>query len=162
MEFQKLTIREKFAFLFLSLGGIGKISFAPGTLGSLASLIYLYYMPNFPRTVNLFVLISIFIAAVKMTQYFENKFEEHDPSWIVIDEFLGMAVINLYFMSQDPVFLFGIFIMFRYFDIFKPWPVNWADQKLSNALGTILDDIFAGAYTILMIIFATRALDLLK
>lgn len=162
MKFQKLSIREKFGFLFLSLGGVGKIPFAPGTMGSLVSLLYLYYMPTIPLSVNTFILVTIFMSAVKITQYFENKFETHDPSWIVIDEFLGMALINLFFMTQDILFLSGIFIVFRYFDIFKPWPVNWADQKLASALGTILDDLLAGVYTILVIIFATKTLEYLK
>lgn len=152
MKFQSLSIKEKLGFLFLSLGGLGKAPFAPGTFGSALSVIYLYFMPRFSLAINLFFFLTIFMSAVKITTYFENKSKSHDPSWIVIDEFLGMVTVNLFFMTNDMIELVFIFAMFRFYDIFKPWPVSWADQKLNGALGTILDDIIAGVYAILTIL----------
>lgn len=158
MKLQNLNIKEKIGLAFLSMGGTGFSPIAPGTFGSLVSLIYLFFMPQMSLLLNVVIYLVVFIAAVKVTSYFEKKEKIHDPSWIVIDEFLGMVTVNLFFLTSDMKLLALIFVTFRIFDILKPWPVSWADQELNNSFGTIFDDIIAGGYAILLVLLIQNGL----
>ena len=80
-----------------------------------------------------------------------------DPSWIVVDEVVGMWIAA----AAAPLSLlwFGIaFLLFRFFDILKPWPVGWADRKVGGGMGVMLDDVFAGLYAAVIILVARFAL----
>lgn len=159
MIFQKLKPLEKLGFLLLSLGGIGKMPKAPGTWGSLLSLIYLYFMPSFSLNINIFFFVALFILALYTTSYFEKKFKTHDPSWIVVDELLGLILMNLFFMTQNIKELILIFFFFRIFDIAKPWPVSWFDKKMNTPLGTLLDDLIAGVMAIIPLYLGQKFLE---
>ena len=74
-----------------------------------------------------------------------------DPGEIVIDEVLGMMLVMIV-VPQDPKWALLAFILFRTFDIFKPWPINKVDRKLKNALGVILDDFLAAVYSGIIIV----------
>lgn len=69
-----------------------------------------------------------------------------DPSWIVVDEVLGMITAWLFFPIWNWPYIISLFILFRFFDIIKIWPANWVDHKLKNGAGTIFDDIISGLY----------------
>ena len=84
------------------------------------------------------------------------KYTEHDPSFIVVDEFIGQSVtfllISNSLISKTNVIPYIIgFILFRIFDVVKPYPVNYADKKIQNAFGVIVDDIFAGIYATILL-----------
>ncbi len=144
--------------------GLGKVRFIPGTIGSLATTILLYYLfhiLNLSSNLILVGLIIIFIysfyAISNYIKYSENK----DPSEIVIDEFLGQSIpIYLYEISHgttkdtNEVIIYYIifFILFRYFDIMKPFPVSYFDKNFKNCFGVIIDDILAGFYVVLTLV----------
>ena len=155
---------KTFNSLFVTMFGLGQIKFMPGTFGSLATVIILYYLfhiLNISPNIILFGLIIIFIYSFyAVSSHIENN-ENKDPGEIVIDEFLGQSIpIYLYEIShgtiKDPqeavLFYLYIFILFRYFDIKKPFPVSFFDQKFKNSFGVILDDVMAGLYVVLTLI----------
>ena len=144
--------------------GLGKIKFLPGTLGSLVTailLFYLFHKANCSPNIILGVLIVVFIYSFyAVSNYIEDN-ENKDPREIVIDEFLGQSIpIYLYEISHGTikdsseaiVYYALFFILFRYFDIMKPFPVNFFDKNFKNSFGVIMDDICAGFYVVLTLI----------
>ena len=151
-------------YLFVTCFGIGSFRFAPGTITSLITTIFLYslfHIINLPNIAILIILLIVFIysfyAVSEYIKYNENK----DPKEVVIDEFIGQSIpIYLYEISHgsskksDEAILFYlyIFILFRYFDIKKPFPVSFFDKKFKNSFGVIIDDVVAGLYVVLTLI----------
>lgn len=136
--------------MFVSVFGIGFIPFASGTFGSLAGLVigYALNLINY----NLFFLIipMLFILGVIASNTYQKQTGEKDSSVIVIDEVVGQ-LIAMMFVMDDYVLVFISFIIFRLFDIYKPWPASYADKKMTGGFGVMLDDVFAGIYTAIFI-----------
>ena len=144
--------------------GIGKIKFAPGTFGSLATtiiLFYLFHSLNISAHIILFGIIIIFIYSFYAISMHTKNSENKDPGEIVIDEFLGQSIpIYLYEISHGTtkesddaiIYYLLFFFLFRYFDIAKPFPVNFFDKNFKNSFGVIMDDIFAGLYVVLTVV----------
>jgi phosphatidylglycerophosphatase A len=131
----------KLAFLVATMGGIGRLKSAPGTWGSLLVLPLVLLGPVAALLLALLVTLIGFYAVREVLRYTPNQ----DPGWIVVDEAAGM-LLALAGLSLDASF-WGVLIafgLFRILDIFKPWPVSWADQQ-KGAFGVMLDDIVAGA-----------------
>ncbi len=144
--------------------GLGKIKIIPGTFGSLVTVIILYilfHILNLSSDLILLGLIIIFIysfpAISSYTKYNENK----DPGEIIIDELIGQAIpIFLYEIShgtkKNPdealIFYCICFVLFRFFDILKPFPVSFIDKNFKNSFGVVMDDVFAGLYVVLTLI----------
>ena len=155
---------KTFNLLFVTMFGLGKIKYIPGTIGSLATVLILYFCfhvlninPNLILLGILIIFIYSFVAVSNHTKNSENK----DPGEIVIDEFIGQSIpIFLYEVShgtvkaQDEAIIFyGVcFILFRYFDIVKPFPVSYFDKKHKNSFGVIMDDVCAGFYVVLTLV----------
>ena len=150
--------------LFVTMFGLGKIKFIPGTFGSLATIIILYicfHILEIYSGIIFLGLILIFIYSFfAVTQHTKNN-ENKDPGEIIIDEFIGQSIpIFLYEIShgtnkepdQAIIIYFVCFILFRYFDIMKPFPVSYFDQKYKNSFGVIMDDVCAGFYVVLSLI----------
>jgi phosphatidylglycerophosphatase A len=155
---------KTFNSLFVTMLGVGKIRFIPGTLGSLLTTVILYYffhILDFSPNLILIGLLIIFIYSFyAVSNYIKNK-ENKDPGEIIIDEFLGQSIpIYLYEVSHgstkessEAIVYYAIFfILFRYFDIMKPFPVNFFDRNFKNSFGVIMDDICAGFYVVLSLI----------
>ena len=155
---------KTFNSLFVTMFGLGKIKFIPGTIGSLATTILLYYLFHVLNISSNIILIGFIIVFVysfyAVSSYIENS-ENKDPGEIIIDEFIGQSIpIYLYEIShrtnKDPseamIIYFICFILFRYFDIMKPFPVSYFDQKHKNSFGVIMDDVCAGFYVVLSLI----------
>ena len=145
--------------LLVSIFFIGYIKIAPGTWGSLVSLLIMYILFNV-LSLHLIILILIFIFLFFLSNYLINYFSSfsntHDSKYIVIDEFLGIFIIFLFY---DLIFIYNdittyllIFFIFRIFDIIKIFPANYFDNHWKNGYGVILDDIIAGLYTVLTLI----------
>ena len=136
--------------MFVSVFGIGFIPFASGTFGSLAGLVigYALNLINY----NLFFLIIpiLFILGVIASNTYQKQTGEKDSSVIVIDEVVGQ-LIAMMFVMDNYVLVFISFIIFRLFDIYKPWPASYADKKMTGGFGVMLDDVFAGIYTAIFI-----------
>ena len=144
--------------------GLGRIGFIPGTFGSLATVILLFicfHILNISSNIILLVFLIIFaysfIAIKNHTKDSKNK----DPGEIIIDEFVGQAIpIYLYEISHgtekatdQAIIIYVIcFVLFRFFDIKKPFPVSYFDKKQKNSFGVIMDDVCAGFYVTLSLI----------
>ena len=144
--------------------GLGKIRFMPGTFGSLATVIILYYLfhvLNISSSIVFVGLIVIFVYSFYAISEHIKGSDNKDPSEIIIDEFLGQSIpIYLYEISHGTtkdggeaiVYYSLFFILFRYFDIMKPFPVNFFDKNFKNTFGVIMDDICAGFYVVLTLV----------
>ena len=134
--------------ILASLGGIGLIPFAPGTFGSIFAWIAFILISHF---VNMLILtIVIIILSIWICEKVSKGLFEKDHKSIVIDELAGMWVALLpviYFASsQNERITYAILalVFFRFFDILKPFPVSYFDQKYKNGFGIVFDDIIAG------------------
>ena len=144
--------------------GIGKIKMIPGTFGSLATVIILYilfHIFNISSNLILLGLVIIFIYSFSAVANHIENFEDKDPREIVIDEFIGQSIpIYLYEVSHgtekypnEAIIFYAIcFILFRFFDIRKPFPVSYFDKNYKNSFGVIMDDVCAGLYVVLSLI----------
>ena len=153
-----------FNTLFVTMFGLGKIKFIPGTFGSLATTIILYlffHILNFSSNLILTILIIIFIYSFYAVSSHIKNTKNKDPGEIIIDEFLGQSIpIYLYEISHGTtkngeeaiVYYLLFFILFRYFDIMKPFPVSFFDKNFKNSFGVIMDDICAGFYVVLSLV----------
>ena len=150
--------------LFVTMFGLGKMSKIPGTLGSLATIIILYiffHIINLSSNLILICLIVIFIFAFPAVTIHIKNSENKDPKEVIIDEFIGQSIpIYLYEISHgtnkssdEAIIFYGLcFILFRFFDIVKPFPVNYFDKNFKNSFGVIMDDVCAGFYVVLSLI----------
>ena len=131
---------------FLALGfGSGLAPRAPGTFGTLAAIPVYLLIVRFELAWYLFVVGLISIAGIYICDYTSRKLNVHDHPGIVIDEFAGFMIT----MIAVPVswqWVVAGFIVFRIFDIIKPWPISWLDKHVHGGLGIMLDDIVAGLF----------------
>ena len=137
--------------------GIGNSAFAPGTVASFITC--LIYIILFYFKVNIFFLLIInlviLIFSIYLIDSLKSFFSNIDAKEIVIDEFIGQSIpiLSFYsFLEKENINMFIIvafasFVLFRIFDIFKPYPINLIDQKLKNGFGVMLDDILAGIFS---------------
>jgi len=155
---------SKINFLFVTLFGIGKIKKMPGSFASLATIIFLFLLFHIlyisPKII-LFLLILIFFISLYSINSFTKNLSSKDPKEVVIDEFIGQSVpVCLYEIAHnapkenEQIFksYLIMFILFRIFDIFKPFPVNYFDKNFKNSFGVIMDDVFAGLYVVAVLI----------
>jgi len=150
--------------LFVTMFGLGKVKKIPGTIGSLTTVIILYlffHIINLSQNLILIFLIIIFLYSFLAVEIYIKEKENKDPKEVVIDEFIGQSIpIYLYEISHstvkssDEAIIFYIicFILFRFFDIVKPYPINFFDKNFKNSFGVIMDDVFAGFYVVLTLI----------
>ena len=155
---------KTFNTLFVTMFGIGKIKMIPGTIGSLATIIILFILfhaLNISSNLILLVLIVIFIYSFSAVASHTKNSENKDPKEIVIDEFIGQSIpIYLYEISHGTekstdeaiIFYAVCFVLFRFFDIKKPFPVSFFDINFKNSFGVIMDDVCAGLYVVLSLI----------
>ena len=130
---------------FLAFGfGSGLSPKAPGTAGTLAAVPILYLMSFLTSVEYLIVLSMIIVAGVWLCGQSSKMLGVHDHPGIVWDEFAGLLVTMIAVPVTWGTVLAG-FILFRLFDILKPWPIGWLDKKISGGLGIMLDDLVAGA-----------------
>ena len=137
----------------------GFSSFAPGTCGSLAAIPFAWIVLNlFGSYAFIIVLSFLFILGVWFSHWALQKLEEKDPQIIVVDEVVGQGLV-LTVTPITPVSYLLAFMLFRLFDIYKPWPIYLIDKKMKGALGIMLDDVIAAFYaavTLLIILNLTE------
>ena len=153
-----------FNSLFVTMFGLGKIPKIPGTFGSLATIIILYtlfHILNLSSNVVFILLIVVFIFSFFAVATHIKDTENKDPKEVIIDEFIGQSIpIYLYEISHGTeksaeeaiIFYIICFILFRFFDIAKPFPVSFFDRNFKNSFGVIMDDVCAGFYVVLSLI----------
>ena len=151
---------KKFNLLFLTLFNIGKIKNAPGTAASLITcLLFLLLINIFNISIIFLFTLAIFAYSFVAINNSFDEFSSNDPQEIVIDEFVGqmlpLLAIPIYetlYLLPKMYYCISAFLLFRLFDIWKPYPVSYVDKNVKGAIGIMLDDIFAGIYTIISLV----------
>ncbi|MBL8299576.1 MAG: phosphatidylglycerophosphatase A [Rhodanobacteraceae bacterium] len=123
--------------------GTGLSPVAPGTVGSAVALLPWLWLRELPLSVYIVVVLAAFVLGVWVSHVLVARLRAEDPGWIVIDEFVGQW-LALMFAPRGWIWVFAGFLLFRLFDIWKPWPVSWADRNVDGGLGVMLDDALAG------------------
>ena len=147
---------NKIISIFTTLFGIGYSPIAPGTIGSIFSIVFLYFLIKFVSYSFLVIIFLIILfTSLKFIEKYSNLLKSHDSSTIVIDEFLGIFLIILFYdylkFTNDFIMFLLILILFRFFDILKIFPINWVDKNIKNSFGVVLDDLLAGVYSIIVL-----------
>lgn len=155
---------HKLNYNFVTLFGIGNIKIAPGTFGSIFACLILFILFHVLNLNNYLILVFLILITifsfVSINIYLRNSANK-DPKEVVVDEFVGQSIpIFMYEISHGYeksisdalIFYFIIFILFRIYDVFKPFPINYIDKNLQNAVGVVLDDVIAGIYTVITLI----------
>lgn len=150
-------MNKGFSFALATFFNVGYSKIAPGTMGSLVTIPIAYFLANYFGIWGIGTAVALFFIIGTMATTEVLRHTPHDPGFVVIDEVAGQL---LTFICVAPhlnnhlydwqIYLAG-FILFRIFDIFKPQPVRWADRKITNAWGVMLDDIIAGTYAALIL-----------
>ena len=155
---------KKINFLFVTLFGIGKISKIPGSIASLVTTVFLFFLfhvVNISANIILVSIIVVFFISLWSVSIFIKSLDNKDPNEVVIDEFIGQSIpICLYEIahegtketSQVLTFYFIMFILFRIFDIVKPYPVSYYDKNFKNSFGVVMDDVCAGLYVVTVLV----------
>ena len=155
---------NKINFLFVTLFGIGKIKKIPGSFASLATTIFLFllfHILNISLNIVLICVVIIFFISLYAVNIFIKDLDNKDPKEVVIDEFIGQSIpICLYEIAHEGTketdqvltYYFIMFILFRIFDITKPFPVNYYDKNFKNSFGVIMDDVCAGLYVVSVLV----------
>lgn len=131
--------------------GCGLMKPGPGTWGTIGALpfgILLMALGGWPLL--LLSAIGICAAGYWAAGKFEEQSGDHDNGAIVIDEVAGMWIALVPTALSIP-YVIAAFVLFRFFDIFKPWPISWADKKLPGAFGVMADDIIAGIFVAIIL-----------
>jgi phosphatidylglycerophosphatase A len=135
---------NRFLFLFATLGGIGKCPFASGSLATFVPGIpFAIMLAHAPASLALVVVVLITILGIFSAEQAIRQLGREDPREVVVDELAGYLLTMLWFPISWVSVSAG-FCLFRLFDIWKPWPVRWADSQVKGGLGAMLDDILAG------------------
>ncbi len=141
---------------------LGYSKYAPGSVASFVTCLIFICFYNFQINVLFLILgvILLFLFSVYSIDTLKNSFSETDAKEIVIDEFIGQSipVLTIYnFLDNKDIGVFILytsvaFILFRLFDIWKPYPINKIDKNMKNGFGVILDDIVAGLYSVIILL----------
>ena len=155
---------NKAIFIFVTFFGVGKIKVAPGTYASFLTtiiLFYLFHLTNVSNQTILLSLITIFVLSLYAIKNYIKNNDNKDPKEVVIDEVIGQSIpLYLYEISHGItknyndalMYYIYIFILFRFFDIKKPFPINIIDRKYKNSFGIMFDDIIAGFFTVITLV----------
>ena len=142
---QNIQLKElKDPIVFIGLGlGSGLAPKAPGTAGTLVAVPLYLVMLNLPLMWYAAITVVITLAGIWVCSYSARKLGVHDHPAIVIDEIAGF-LITMFAVPAGWAWLLTGFVLFRFFDALKPWPISWMDKNLKGGAGIMLDDVAAG------------------
>ena len=142
---------KNFSKYFATLFGIGFISLAPGTFGSLFTILIWYVFIDL-FSIFYFIVLFLFILSVSFyfTDIYLDNYKKKDPSEVIVDEFLGQSIPLLFIVNFNIYEVLIAFVTFRFFDIYKIYPINKMED-LKGSYGVILDDIVAGIYSLIIL-----------
>ena len=129
--------------------GLGFVSPLPGTLTSFLTLVIIWTIQTY-FGIKITILFILFITLIGYISVKKNPDNKSDPKEIVIDEFIGQSLILVFLPLTYQNYILA-FIFFRFFDIYKPMPINYFEKKYQNAFGVIFDDIIAAFYSLISI-----------
>lgn len=136
---------------FIAFGfGSGAIPFAPGTFATLFAIPFYLLLHSLPLTSYLVIVVLFCIFSMWLSDTISKAIKIHDHPGMCIDEFAGFFVTMIHAPFSLSWILLG-FILFRIFDIWKPWPIRWIDEHVTGGFGIVLDDILAGIYAMVII-----------
>lgn len=149
----KISIHElKDPVVFVALGfGSGLSPIAPGTAGTIIAIPLYLLLSQFDFWIYLTVTLIVTFAGIWVCAYTANKLKVHDHPAIVIDEIAGFF-ITMALVPNELMWIVTGFILFRFFDAVKPWPISWIDKNVKGGLGIMIDDVVAGAVSLLCMI----------
>ena len=153
-------MNKKFDLLFLTLFNVGKIKYASGTVASFITCIFFLFLNNFlSLTIIFFISLIIFFYSLIAINNSTHSFDSKDPQEIVVDEFVGQMLVLLAIPIYETLYPAHIlyycilaFSFFRFFDILKPFPINYIDNNTTGAFGIMFDDIVAAIFSIVVLI----------
>jgi len=143
---------------FLALGfGSGLSKYAPGTVGSLVAIPIFLAITWTNPIAYVGIVVLLFVIGVWCCGHSAGLLGTHDHPAIVWDEIVGM-LIALFLIPVSPLYLLLGFLLFRFFDIVKPWPIGWVDRRVDGGMGIMLDDVIAGLMSLLILQVLHRVL----
>lgn len=128
---------------FLAFGfGSGLAPFAPGTFGTVAALPLYFLLALLPPQIYLVMTLLAFILGIWICSKVSRDLGVHDHAGIVWDEIVGF-LLTMFLVPMHFIWVVAGFVLFRMFDIWKPYPIRWVDQHLRGGLGIMVDDVLA-------------------
>ncbi len=137
--------------------GTGLSPVAPGTAGSALGVLLYLPLSALPLAVYLGVTALLFAAGVWLCARTSKDLGVHDHGGIVFDEIVGFLITMIALPREWPWIACG-FLLFRFFDIVKPWPIRWLDRHVGGGLGIMLDDLVAGLFALILLQLVLRLL----
>jgi phosphatidylglycerophosphatase A len=152
VEQRRMLFGHPAGWIALGLGS-GLSPVAPGTAGSLAAIVPWLLVRGVSPIVYAVFLVATFALGIWACDWAVRRTKVGDPSFVVWDEFVGqwIALLPLVILARSAWWIVAGFILFRIFDIWKPWPVSLADRDVDGGLGVMLDDVVAGAYAAILL-----------
>jgi phosphatidylglycerophosphatase A len=133
--------------------GSGLSPFAPGTMGTLVAIPFTFLLKGLGDAGFWLALVLLFLLGVKVCGHVSKKLGVHDHGGIVWDEMVGYW-LAVAFVPLQWQWMLAAFLLFRFFDIFKPWPIRQIDREISGGFGIMVDDVVAALFTIVLLAVA--------
>lgn len=137
---------EKVGNFFATGFGLGNLPIAPGTWGTLGGVVLYVALLPFSLFTYITVIIIAFVLGCWLCEKVSLEMQKPDPACIVWDEIVGYGVAMIG-VSKGMAWMCAGFVLFRLFDMIKPWPISWVDKKVKGGIGIMLDDLLAGLFT---------------
>lgn len=144
---------DRLTLIFCRLWLAGQSPWVPGTCGSLVAVLLapVCFFP-LPLAGRIGLLIALFVLGVAASYRAERLLGHKDPRQIVIDELVGQWLVFLPLAVWSPLNLAAGLVLFRIFDIAKPWPIKWAEKRFPGGFGIMIDDLLAGIYAMILLV----------
>ncbi len=149
MSFYKTILTDPIHFLAFGFGS-GLLPKAPGTWGTLVAIPVWYLLAQLSLEYYLITTAVLFVIGVWLCGASSKKLGVHDHGGIVWDEFCGYFV-TMIALPATWYWALGGFVLFRFFDIIKPWPIKWLDKKVKGGFGIMVDDLIAGVFAAIIL-----------
>jgi phosphatidylglycerophosphatase A len=136
---------------FIAFGfGSGTLPFAPGTFGTLMAIPFYLAMQSLSHLSYFILLIFITVGSMWLCDTVSKEIEVHDHPGMCLDEIVGYLV-TMFAAPSGLLWVMLGFILFRIFDILKPWPIRFMDEKIKGGFGMVIDDVMAGIYSLIIL-----------
>ncbi len=142
----RFSLPSKLIEFLATAGFVGLMPKAPGTFGTIVALPLAFLLAKVGPGFYLLATLFFIVFSIWISELYERAIGTHDSKQIVIDEVAGFLVAFAW-LPVSPMSFAAAFILFRFFDIFKPWPISVLDRRVKGGLGVVVDDVGAGLAT---------------